>query len=155
MSGPQPSPSTSPPKDDTRRGFLVTFLGGALGLLGVTIALPAWKYIFPPKVEEAMADQVEAASISELPLSSGKIFRFQGKPAILIHTADDRWKAFDAVCTHLNCTVQYSDEKKAIWCACHGGTYDLSGHVIAGPPPRGLAAYTVALRGDKIIVSKG
>lgn len=143
------------PQSPARRRFLGVLLGGSLTLLGVTVAIPALRYIFPPKAEEVLAEQVEVGKVADIPKNSGKIFRFQGRPAILIHTADDRFKALDAVCTHLNCTVQYQPEKKAIWCACHGGTYDLNGNVVSGPPPRALKPYTVTLRGETIVVSKG
>jgi Rieske Fe-S protein len=61
--------------------------------------------------------------------------------------------AFTAVCTHLNCTVQYRDDLKEIWCACHNGHFDLNGQVISGPPPRPLKEYRVAIKGEEIFVS--
>ena len=60
-----------------------------------------------------------------------------------------------AVCTHLNCTVQYQEANKQIWCACHNGHYDLNGQNITGPPPRPLDAFVVNARGNQIVVSKG
>ena len=33
--------------------------------------------------------------------------------------------------------------------------YDINGKNIEGPPPRPLEAYTVNVRGDQIVVSKG
>ncbi|HEY7616817.1 MAG TPA: Rieske (2Fe-2S) protein, partial [Terriglobales bacterium] len=76
------------------------------------------------------------------------------KPGILIRTAQDEWRAFSAVCTHLNCTVQFQDETQQIWCACHNGLFDLNGNVVGGPPPRRLDEFAVNLRGDDIVVSR-
>ncbi|MBI2884427.1 MAG: Rieske 2Fe-2S domain-containing protein, partial [Candidatus Methylomirabilis oxyfera] len=64
-------------------------------------------------------------------------------------------RAFSAVCTHLQCTVQYREDRQDIWCACHNGVYDLNGKNISGPPPRPLEALKLNVRGDQIIVMKG
>ena len=63
--------------------------------------------------------------------------------------------AISAVCTHLECIVQYRDDTKQIWCACHNGQYNLSGKNIGGPPPRPLEEYKVNTRGDDVVVTRG
>lgn len=67
---------------------------------------------------------------------------------------DKSLKAFSAVCTHLECTVQYRPDMERIWCACHNGIYDLNGRNVAGPPPRPLDVFKVAVQGDDVVVSK-
>ena len=137
-----------------RRGFLNIFLGsGFVALLGA-IAYPLIRFVIPPKQPEAATSQVVAAKVGELSPNSSKIFRFGKDPAILILTAAGEYRAFTAMCTHLDCTVQYRDDLERIWCACHNGHYDLNGNNIEGPPPTPLAKYAVAVRGDQIIVSK-
>ena len=86
----------------------------------------------PPDQRHALADAVQADAA----------------------TRGVRLKAFSAVCTHLDCIVQYRPEMKGIWCACHNGQYDLNGQNTGGPPPRPLEEYAVNLRGDEVIVSK-
>ncbi|MGQ9834577.1 MAG: QcrA and Rieske domain-containing protein, partial [Thermoanaerobaculaceae bacterium] len=56
---------------------------------------------------EAPTNRVLAGKLSDLPPNSGKIFRFGAKPGILIRTPAGEVRAFAAICTHLNCTVQY------------------------------------------------
>src|SRR6266568_3294833 len=102
----------------------------------------------------AMQNSVEAGKLSELPVNSGKIFKFGSKPGILVRTEAGELKAFSAVCTHLECIVQYRPDTKQIWCACHNGQYNLSGKNIGGPPPRPLEEFKVNVRGDDIVVSK-
>jgi Rieske Fe-S protein len=92
--------------------------------------------------------------VDELPPNSGKIFLFGGKPAILVNTPQGNHKAFTAVCTHLACTVQYRQDFGHIWCACHDGHYDLNGQVLAGPPPRPLVEFGVAIKGNDIVVTR-
>jgi Rieske Fe-S protein len=80
--------------------------------------------------------------------------KFGNKPVLLVCLSDTEWRAFSAVCTHLNCTVQYQDSTRQIWCACHNGLYDLNGKVVSGPPPMPLEEYTVRLRGDEVVISR-
>jgi len=141
-----------------KKSNLKEILDFIIGISGILLALAlifaAKIYITPPMAADSSVSQVTVAKVGELPINSAKIFRFGNKPAILINTAQGELKAFSAVCTHLNCTVQYSQENKLIWCACHNGKFDLNGKVISGPPPRPLEEFKVNLAGDEIIVSK-
>lgn len=138
----------------SRRAFLHAALKtGALALFGATL-YPILRYLVPPRGSEAAVSSAVAAKVGELTTNAAKIFRFGNRPGILIHTPQGELKAFSAVCTHLNCTVQYEPDNSLIWCACHNGTFDLNGQVISGPPPRPLEAYQVNVRGDEIVVCK-
>jgi len=141
-------------KKFTRKEFLNYVIGISGAALAGSILFPILKYITPPKGIDVDVSKVTAAKIGELVKNSAKIFRFGNKPAILINTPQGALRAFSAVCTHLNCTVQYSQETGHIWCACHNGRFDLSGKVISGPPPRPLEEYKVNVMGKDIIVSK-
>jgi Rieske Fe-S protein len=110
--------------------------------------------IHPAGGIEAAQNSVTAGKVSELALNSGKIFKFGNKPGLLIRSASGEFKAFSAVCTHLDCIVQYEPEKKQIWCACHNGQYNLNGQNVGGPAPRPLEEYVVNTRGEEIVVSK-
>jgi len=119
-----------------------------------SIFIPIVNFIIPPKIQEATQNSVVAAKIGELPVNSGKVFRFGNKPGILVHTKPGEYVAFSAICSHLDCTVQYRADFKHVWCACHNGHFDLTGKNIEGPPPRPLEAYKVDIREEDIIVSK-
>jgi Rieske Fe-S protein len=116
---------------------------------------PAIRYIIPPLVGESTSRSVVAAKVNELKNNSGKIFKFGSKPALLVRTADGNFKAFSAVCTHLNCTVQYRQDLRQIWCACHNGLYDLEGRNVSGPPPRPLETYEVHVQAEDVVVTRG
>ena len=138
----------------SRRTFLHYLLKtSVLALFGATI-YPIVRYLWPPRGVESSVSTTVAAKRDELASRAAKIFRFGNRPGILIKTPQGELKAFSAVCTHLNCTVQYEERAGVIWCACHNGKYDLNGRVISGPPPRPLEAYRVSVRGDEIVVSK-
>jgi Rieske Fe-S protein len=139
----------------TRRNLLNYLLGtGALASLGA-ILYPITRFMIPPRIVESTASSVVAATVAELKPNEGKIFKFGSKPGLLIQTPAGEYRAFSAVCTHLDCTVQYRSEEKLIWCACHNGRYDLTGKNISGPPPRPLEEFKVNVRGEEIVVSRG
>jgi Rieske Fe-S protein len=138
-----------------RRKFLNYLLGTSAGATLIAIFYPVIKFLIPPEIIEATQNSVVAARVNELVTNSGKIFKFGNRPGLLVHTPTGELRAFSAICTHLDCVVQYQPEMKGIWCACHNGRYDLNGQNISGPPPRPLEEYAVNVRGDEIIVSKG
>jgi len=138
----------------SRRKFLDGFLGAAFTALATTVIYPVIRFLSPPRVPEAVTNQVLAGRASEMAGTKWKIFPFGSEPGILIETSPGEYRAFSAMCTHLSCTVQYEDDSKRIWCACHNGWYDLNGRNVAGPPPHPLAKYEVNVVGDDIFVTR-
>ena len=140
------------------KSALKNILNFIIGISGILLAYTAiftiTQYIMSPQAAEIDISKVAAAKTEELLPNSAKVFRFGNKPVILINTVGGVLKAFSAVCTHLNCTVQYLAKTRNIWCACHNGKFDLNGKVISGPPPRPLEEYKVSVEGDNIVVSK-
>lgn len=142
-----------------RREALNYLLGTGIAALGAATLFPMIRYMVPPPAGDTGTSSVLAAKVGELKSDEGKIFKFGERPAILILKAGGdpksalSYAAFTAVCTHLNCTVQYRSDLKHIWCACHNGHYDLNGKVISGPPPSPLTPYTVSIKGEEIFVS--
>ena len=138
----------------SRRNFLNMLVGSAtVSFIGMLV-YPVIKYLTPPRLPQVVPDNILAGEVSKLKDNSGKIFRFGNKPAILIRTPSGDIRAFNAVCTHLQCTVQYRSDLKQIWCACHNGHYNLFGKNISGPPPRPLERYDVTIKGDDIFVHR-
>jgi Rieske Fe-S protein len=137
-----------------RRGFIGWLLGGGVLASVGSFLYPVAKFVNPPAIPEAVVDEVAAGKARDFKVNSGKIVKFGSRPVLLIRSGETEWKAFSAVCTHLNCTVQYKEDAHAIWCACHNGMYDLNGAVVSGPPPKPLDEYIVRLRGEEVFVSR-
>lgn len=143
-------------QDSSRRTFINWFLGTSAGAFLVAVLYPVTRYLIPPPAGESTAATVTLQiKPAEVQPNSGQIFKFGNRPGILVRTPAGELRAFTAVCTHLNCTVQYRPDLRHIWCACHNGHFDLNGDNIAGPPPRSLEQYVVNVRGDGIVISKG
>ena len=137
-----------------RRRFVEALLGGGFLATAVAFLYPVLRYLVPPKATDIGSDAVVAGRVGELKPNSGKIFRFGNRPGLLIHTSSGEYRAMSATCTHLSCTVQYRDDLRQVWCACHNGKYDLNGRNTSGPPPRPLEDFEVQVRGDEIFVRK-
>ena len=137
------------------RRWVNLLLGSGVVASIATFLYPALRYIIPTAVGESTSRSVVAAKINDLKNNTGKIFKFGSKPALLVRTTAGEFKAYSAVCTHLNCTVQYREDLHQIWCACHNGFYDLEGRNVSGPPPRPLENFEVHVQGEDIVVTRG
>ena len=138
-----------------RRSFVDWLLG--IGVVGSAISFlyPVLRFVIPPPISEAIEQSVIAGKLSELPPNSYIIVKFGRRPCLLVHTPTGELRAFDGICTHLNCTVQYKEDVGQIWCECHNGYYDLTGKNVSGPPPRPLPTFSVNVNDDDdIIVSR-
>jgi Rieske Fe-S protein len=148
------TPEDASPRQRSRRTFLEIFLGSSIVASVLSFLYPVIRYLIPPAAAELGASTVLAGRVTDVPVNAGKIVPFGQQPALLIHTADGRFLAFVAVCTHLGCTVQYRPDLQEIWCPCHNGIYDLAGRNVSGPPPRPLTPLEVHLRGDSVYLSR-
>lgn len=138
----------------TRRRLAEVILGGGLLASIVSFIYPVLRYLVPPALPDLGGDEVVAGKVGELKPNSFKIFRFGSRPGILVLSAEGTYRALSATCTHLSCTVQYRNDLRQVWCACHNGLYDLAGRNVSGPPPRPLDTFAVHVRGDEIVVSR-
>ncbi len=150
----RPEATEPAPAEDGRRRFMQVVLGGGLLATAASFLYPVLRYLVPPPSTDMGANTVLAAKVNELKANSAKIFKFGSKPGLLIRTSEGDYKAMSATCTHLSCTVQYREDLRQVWCACHNGMYDLNGRNLSGPPPRPLDAYDVHVQGEDVVVSR-
>ncbi len=130
------------------------FLQKTLAFLGLTtlasFLYPFFKYFSPPAQGSGSGQLV--LSKKEIPVGDAKDIVFNNTPGVLINRPDKGYVALSRVCTHLGCLVDYQKDKKRLLCPCHAGTYDLSGSVTSGPPPKPLQEFPVKVEGDNIII---
>jgi cytochrome b6-f complex iron-sulfur subunit len=146
-----------------RRNWLLHGLEASVAATAAAILYPVVRFLRPRAATSSGSFELVAPyKVNELKADAeGRWpapFDFAGKPCLIVRTPDGEIKAFDAVCTHLECTVEYREGKADIFCNCHNGVYDLNGRNVSGPPPRPLEVYKVTLRGkpgqEEIIVSR-
>jgi thiosulfate dehydrogenase [quinone] large subunit len=82
---------------------------------------------------------------------AGRAFAFRdpatGDPAYLLKLPDGSVVAYDAVCTHAGCTVDYDRGSGLLICPCHGATFDPGHHAqpVAGPTDVPLARLPIRI----------
>jgi|SRR3954463_5068705 len=75
-------------------------------------------------------------------------------PIVVAQFAQGMFAAFDAICTHQNCTVSYNALNLELDCPCHGSTYDvMDGTVLGGPAPLPLKKLTASSDGTTVMVT--
>ena len=140
-------------KPTNRRSFLKILAMTGVSAFSASVLYPVFSFLRPPKQREVEVSMVSAGKIADLKKENYKIVRFGNEPVIVIPD-DDKFLAFSARCTHLDCTVQYKKDQHVIWCACHNGKYDLTGRNISGPPPRPLTKFKTIVKGDELMIAK-
>jgi thiosulfate dehydrogenase [quinone] large subunit len=72
-----------------------------------------------------------------------------GDPSLVVQPEAGTFLAFDAVCPHAGCTVQYSDRSRLFICPCHGSEFNgHTGAVEVGPAQSGLTRLKIAEGAD-------
>jgi thiosulfate dehydrogenase [quinone] large subunit len=68
-----------------------------------------------------------------------------GDPAVIVKLQDGTFVAYDTVCTHEGCTVQWDARDRLLLCPCHGATFDPAQNaaVLAGPTRQPLASLPI------------
>lgn len=91
----------------------------------------------------------KVGNVSQIPVNSALATTDpkSGDPAVIVHTSSSDFFAYDAICTHAGCSVQYDPSYRLLVCPCHGGAYDPAhgAQVVAGPPPAPLTALPVTI----------
>ena len=74
---------------------------------------------------------------------------------LLIRSSDDNIKAFSRRCTHSSYSVDaFNSQGLAICSSGHGGSFNTSGSVAAGPPSARLTSYSTSLNESILTISK-
>jgi thiosulfate dehydrogenase [quinone] large subunit len=108
-----------------------------------------------PPAASASGPGVVIGAASAVPLGQGRSFTdpATGDPAWVVHPSGSHFIAFDAVCTHAGCTVEYDPTAVQFRCPCHGGVFDaLTGQVLQGPPPSPLRGIPVQVTDGQLRV---
>lgn len=96
-------------------------------------------------------DGTAIAMVGEVPVGGGVV---NDEVAIVVtQPTDGSIKAFTAVCPHQGCLVSEVVDNEII-CPCHDSRFSaLDGAVLQGPATEGLAAASVVVQGDSIVLA--
>lgn len=160
---------------ESRRNFLWGLVVGGLGMLGIAVAgkavqsLPFGRDDSAPVSQPASGEDGtglqstpgtgtattegtggtsgEIAQVSAVQPNSAVTFTLpsNGDPGVLVRLNNGKFVAFDAVCTHAGCPVQYDPTSQHLLCPCHGAEFDPSNAaaVVQGPTNTPLPAVPI------------
>lgn len=156
----EPSIDTSP----SRRRFFIRLIQVVQGAMGATLAFVVGRSIVAPAAARratmwlhaghlaALNEQTPVPVTLRIARPDGASEVVERRVVFLVKTSPTEVRAFDSTCTHLGCRTRYNAESNQIECPCHGGVYDTSGNVVAGPPPQALATLATRVDGDQVLV---
>lgn len=136
--------------DYNRRSFLKAMF--ATGLTMSAATFPFSIHALTGKSKEALP-QVKIADVKDVPKGGSVVFNYpdESQPAVLVHLSSGEYKAYNSKCTHLQCSVFWSQEQEKLVCPCHHGFFSVeNGQPLAGPPKRELPLIELEIRNDAI-----
>ena len=142
---------STPEKNVSRRGFLQLSLGWVAGGFAVfASAAGALRFLIPNVLFEP-SQKFKAGKPDDY--ADGSVVFIEDQRVFVVRKGNS-FRCLSAVCTHLGCTVNRSEQ--GYHCPCHGSVFDDQGTVKGGPAPRGLEWFQVTLSKDShLIVDKG
>ena len=79
-------------------------------------------------------------------------FEADKKKVIVLHPAEQDYKALANKCTHKGSTLNYKPKDGFIQCPLHGSRFDIEGKVLKGPAAQPLTGYKTTLDKDQLTV---
>jgi glycine/D-amino acid oxidase-like deaminating enzyme/nitrite reductase/ring-hydroxylating ferredoxin subunit len=97
----------------------------------------------------------EVSDASEIKPGEGALIR-EGLSKIAAYRDDEgEMHVCSAVCTHMDCIVQWNGGEKTWDCPCHGSRFDTDGNVLNGPAIRGLKKHDVVTGTEAPVTEPG
>ena len=166
--------STTPPSEEApeteaigRRGFLHTVSTVSVGITALAVGIPTVSAFISPALPKkptddwikvaddiALIDVDEPVRVNFVKTDQDAWIETRTLNAVWLFTEDGaKFKAYNAKCTHLGCSYVHDKERKAFYCPCHRGQFDIkTGKVLDGPPPRALDELEVEIRDSAVYV---
>lgn len=121
----------------SRRRFL-RWLWTGLGLVALAeLIWVAGSFLRPRRGSRASGSSLLiAGALDEFP--PGSVTAFPRGKFYLSRLADGGLLALHRECTHLGCTVPWSESEGRFICPCHASSFDAAGRVMAAPATRPL-----------------
>jgi Rieske Fe-S protein len=153
-----------PPPDTGRRRFLsrsIAVIQGAIGatlafLLGGAVVAPAFgkrrSAWWPAAALDDLADNEPTPIAIRVTREDGYSQVVERQVVFLVKTSASDVTALSSTCTHLGCRVSWNADDQTLRCPCHGGVFDRTGAVKAGPPPAPLAKLPTRVDGEQVLV---
>jgi len=155
------------PEPINRRDFIkgITALVG--GVITTVVGLPTIAFLIDPALREnAKEAWIPVGKLAEMPIGKPTQFSFTrvqvngwertatSHGGFVVRRSEDPEDLLilNSRCTHLACTVNWSENDQVYLCPCHDAKFSPEGQVLDGPPPRPLDRYAeFRVTGDGIL----
>lgn len=140
----------------SRRNFIKGVTAVVGGLITTVIGVPAIAYLIDPALRESAKEAwIPVGKLADIPVGVPTPFSFtrvqvngwertatsHGGYVVRKSENPDDLLILNSKCTHLACTVNWSENDKVYLCPCHDAKFGTQGEVLDGPPPRALDRY--------------
>ena len=170
-SEPAPDETPQPREEENRRDFLAKAGSVCAGcaLVGVPVAAGVAVVLDPLSRSTADAEFIEVTTLDSLP-ADGTPQKFTVKAdqqdawsrfpnrvigaVYLRKTGEKEVQAFNVVCPHLGCAVDFRETERDYFCPCHNSAFDLENGTqeASSPSARGLDSLETEIRGTQVWV---
>jgi glycine/D-amino acid oxidase-like deaminating enzyme/nitrite reductase/ring-hydroxylating ferredoxin subunit len=82
---------------------------------------------------EGWADGLSGGDDSTPPPGEARVVRRGGRPTGLYRDESGELHSVSAVCTHMDCVLDWNEAETSWDCPCHGSRFDVDGDVLVGP----------------------
>lgn len=150
-----------------RRSFLKFVSGASAAVSALLVGIPLARAFVSPVLAKGPKDEwikvADDTALLDIGVPIRRDFAVTQEDAwvesrtmngVWLYTDDgDKFKAYNAHCTHLGCGYVHDPEHKIFFCPCHRGQFDIkTGKVLGGPPPRPLDELEVEVRDSAVYV---
>ncbi len=135
-------------KSLSRSQFLGITWAGSVALIVAQMGVAFLKFIEPVSTS-GFGGEIYAGKIEEFTINSinrilaGRFYISRTEFGIIA-----LWQK----CTHLGCSVPWSEEEGLFHCPCHGSLFNEVGDVIGGPAPRAMDFFPAEIRSEEVWV---
>ena len=144
-------------KELSSSDFIKVTTGIVGGAIGLVLGLPSISYLIDPALREGGKQAwIPIGKLENMEIGKPYQFSFTrvqvngwertsssfGGYALRNSEDPNDLLILNSRCTHLACTVNWSDESGAYLCPCHDAKFSPTGEVLDGPPPRPLDRFT-------------
>ena len=139
-----------------RREFIKGVTAVVGGLITTVIGIPTVAYLIDPALKESAKEAwIPVGKLADLLVGKPAPFSFTrvqvngwertatSHGGFILRKSEDPndLLILNSRCTHLGCTVNWSENDQVYLCPCHDAKFDPQGKVLDGPPPRPLDRY--------------
>jgi cytochrome b6-f complex iron-sulfur subunit len=137
----------------SRRQFLGVAWAASLVFLFGQAGVSLFQF-FKPRIEPGtFGGKVVAGQLGEF--EPGTVSHISKGRFYITRLEDGGLVALWQRCTHLGCTIPWSENESTFLCPCHSSVFNPVGEVMSGPAPRPMDLFPIELVEGQVVVDTG